>query len=180
MPDSDLQIDTDRLVLRPHTRYDFAESLAMWSDASVTRFIGGKPFTQEETWARLLRYIGHWAMLGFGYWVIRERATGRFVGEVGFADYQRDMDPPLDGIPEAGWALSPHVHGKGYATEALRAVTLWADDRWPTASTICMIDPDNAASVRVATRCGYAQVRTAIYRGRPSLIFERLAQKAST
>src|SRR5579859_1936876 len=130
MPDYDLQIDTDRLALRPHTRDDFADSLAMWSDTTVTRHIGGRPFTREEIWARLLRYVGHWALLGFGFWVIRERATGCFLGEVGFADYQRDIDPPLNSVPEAGWALSPHAQGKGYATEALRAITSWADRRW--------------------------------------------------
>jgi RimJ/RimL family protein N-acetyltransferase len=180
MPDTTLQIDTERLVLRPHTLHDFEDSLAMWSDASVTRFIGGRPFNREETWARLLRYAGHWAMLGFGYWVIRERTTNRFVGEVGFADYQRDMDPPLGNLPEAGWALSPHAHGQGYATEALRAVTLWADRRWPGATTVCMIDPDNAASVRVAEKCGYSQTRTATYRGNPTLVFERPAQSATS
>lgn len=180
MSDLPLQIDTDRLTLRPHTREDFADSLAMWSDATVTRHVGGRPFTHEEIWARLLRYVGHWALLGFGFWVVRERTTGRFVGEVGFADYQRDIDPPLDSIPEAGWALSPHAQGKGYATEALRAITSWADRRWPNMPTVCIIDPDNTASIRVATKCGYTQAKTATYRGNPSLIFERRARPTTT
>jgi hypothetical protein len=34
-------------------------------------------------------YIGHWALMGFGYWVIEEKATGEFVGDVGFADFKR-------------------------------------------------------------------------------------------
>ena len=48
----------------------------MWSDAEVTRFIGGKPLSGEEVWARILRYAGHWSMLGYGYWLIEEKATG--------------------------------------------------------------------------------------------------------
>jgi RimJ/RimL family protein N-acetyltransferase len=175
MHHNDLQIDTERLTLRQPTRDDFAGSFAMWSDTNVTRFIGGRPFTHEETWARLLRYVGHWQVLGFGYWIVRERDTGRYVGEVGFADYQRDLDPPLNGVPEAGWAIAPHAHGKGYATEAVRAVTRWADRRWPGAHTVCIIDPDNAVSLRVAAKCGYAQTGRATYRGNTSLVFERPA-----
>ncbi|WP_118180068.1 GNAT family N-acetyltransferase [Paraburkholderia phosphatilytica] len=173
MHHDDLQIDTERLTLRQPTRDDFAGSLAMWSDADVTRFIGGRPFTHEETWARLLRYVGHWQVLGFGYWIVRERDTGRYVGEVGFADYQRDLDPPLNGVPEAGWAIAPHAHGKGYATEAVRAATRWADRRWPGAHTTCIVDPDNALSLRVAAKCGYVQTGRATYRGNTSLVFER-------
>ena len=66
----------------------------MWGDPAVARFIGGKPFTREEVWARILRYVGHWTLMGFGFWAIEEKATGDFIGEVGLADFQRDLDPP--------------------------------------------------------------------------------------
>ena len=78
-------VDTARLTLRGHRIEDFDECAAMWGDPEVTRHIGGRPFTEEEVWTRLLRYVGHWSLLGFGYWVIREKATHRFVGEAGFA-----------------------------------------------------------------------------------------------
>jgi RimJ/RimL family protein N-acetyltransferase len=60
-------------------------------------------------------------LLGFGYWVIEDKATGRFVGEVGFADYKRDMESPVKEAPEIGWVLAADAHGSGYATEAARA-----------------------------------------------------------
>ena len=41
------------------------------------------PATREEAWARLLRYAGHWALLGYGFWLVEDRTTGSFVGEVG-------------------------------------------------------------------------------------------------
>src|SRR6266702_2744519 len=137
------ELETDRLILRPHVREDFDESYALWSDETVTRFIGGKPFSREEVWSRLLRY---------GYWVIREKNSGRFVGEIGFADYQRDIEPPL-GAPEIGWALMPSMHGIGYATEAVRGALTWADAKWPERGTVCIIAPDNVASRRVAAKC---------------------------
>src|SRR5579872_1670563 len=114
-------LETDRLRLRGHCIDDFPACAAMWADAGVTRFIGGRPLSGEEAWARLLRYVGHWDLLGFGYWVVEEKASGTFAGEVGLAEFKRDIEPAID-VPEAGWVLTTAAQGKGYATGALRAV----------------------------------------------------------
>lgn len=170
-------IETGRLILRPHVRGDFDECFALWSDATVTRFIGGRPFSREEVWTRLLRYAGHWALLGYGYWVIREKSSGRFVGEIGFADYQRDIDPPLGGTPEIGWALMPWSHGRGLATEAVRGALGWADATWPDADTLCIVAPENTASLRVAGKCGYVEQVATTYNGHPIIVHRRGAVK---
>ncbi len=166
-------IDTERLALRGHRLEDFKESLALWRDPVVTRHIGGVPLGEEEVWTRLLRYAGHWSLLGFGYWVVRERASGRFVGEVGFADYRREIQPPLGGAPEAGWVMAPWAHGKGFATEAVTAILAWGDARFGATGTVCIIDPENLASIRVAEKCGYRMREQATYHGAPTIIFER-------
>src|SRR4051794_25666729 len=132
---------TERLTLRAHRLDDMADSTALWTDPVVTRFIGGRPFTQEEIWTRLLRYVGHWALLGFGYWVVTETASGRFVGEVGFADYKRELEPSLDGAPESGWVLAPWAFGRGFATEAVGAVVAWGDAHFGSRRTVCLIGP---------------------------------------
>lgn len=170
-------LDTDRLTLRGHTLDDFNACAAMWADPLVTRHIGGRPSTEEEVWARVLRYAGLWALLGFGYWVVRERATGRFVGEVGLADFRREfvppLMPPLAGAPEVGWALASWAHGQGFATEAVRAAVAWSDTRVGADWTLCLISPENVASIRVAEKCGYRQAASAIYKGQETLILER-------
>ncbi len=164
---------TERLTLRGHLPADLDECTALWADPAVTRFIGGRPSTREETWARVLRYAGLWALLGLGYWVVRERATGRFVGEVGLADFRRDVTPPLDGAPEVGWALAPWAHGRGYATEAVRAALAWSDAHLAAPRTVCMISPGNDASVRVADKCGFRPLGDATYKGQDQRLFER-------
>ena len=95
-------LSTARLRLRGHRREDFEDCAAMWADERVTRFIGGKPSTREQCWARLLRYIGHWALMGFGYWVVEEKASGRHVGEAGLADFRRGLGQGFDDAPECG------------------------------------------------------------------------------
>lgn len=172
---------TDRLLLRGHTTADLAACAAMWADPLVTRHIGGRPLSEEEVWARVLRYAGLWALLGFGYWAVHERTSGRFVGEVGLADFRRDVTPPLGDAPELGWVLAPWAHGRGFATEAVRGALGWSDSHLgPPQRTVCLIDPDNAASLRVAGKCGYRALAPAVYKGRSTLVFERAAPGPGT
>jgi len=162
---------TARLILRAHRREDFDACAALWADPLVTRFIQGKPQTREEVWARLLRYTGHWAWLGYGYWAVEEEG-GRYIGELGLADFQRQMEPPL-GVPELGWALTPAVHGRGLATEALTAVLAWADATLDAAETACIVAPENLVSLRVAEKLGYRQTARTLYKGEDTLVFRR-------
>lgn len=152
---------------------DFVHSAAMWADPVVVRYTTRKPLTEEESWTKFLRYIGHWSLLGFGYWVVEEKSTGNFVGEIGFADYKRDLEPPLDDMPEIGWVLASSAHGKGFATEAVRAAVMWADANFGAHSTSCIIDPENFPSIRVALKCGYRATQQAVYHGEFVTMFIR-------
>jgi len=167
-------LETERLTLRRHGVADLDDVVALWSDPVVTRHIGGKPLGREDAWARLLRYIGHWTVAGHGFWQVRERATDRFVGETGLADFKRDLAIPFDGDPEAGWVLAPWAHGKGYATEAMTAVLGWSDAAG-FARTVCIIDPGNVASLRVAAKLGFRELGHADYRGSEVIAFARRA-----
>jgi RimJ/RimL family protein N-acetyltransferase len=164
-------IETERLRLRCHRIDDFADCAAMWADPAVIRYVGGKPLTGEEVWARLIRYVGHWALLGFGFWAVEEKETGVFVGDVGFMHFKRDIRPSRDDMPEIGWILASQAHGRGYATEAVRAAVAWGEQRF--ARTVCIIHPDNLASIRVAGKCGYEEPVLAAYKGNNVLMFER-------
>ncbi|QMV17816.1 GNAT family N-acetyltransferase [Granulicella sp. 5B5] len=157
-------LETARLRLRAHTLADFPVYCTLWADPDVVRYIGGKPNTAEELWARLLRNAGHWSLLGFGSWLVEERATGKFVGEVGLFNYQRMIEPPLGETPEIGWILSPSAHGRGYATEAVKAILAWADGRFVASEAACLIHPENAASLHVAGKCGFTPHHTITYR----------------
>ena len=146
----------------------------MWADPAVTTYIGGgKPSTREESWARLLRYGGLWPLLGFGYWVIEEKATRRFAGEAGFADFKRALEPSFGDAPEAGWTVAPWAHGKGFATEAVQAAIGWADASLSSPRTVCMIDPQNVTSINVAQKCGYREFERTTFREKPIILFER-------
>lgn len=164
-------LETARLVLRAHRPTDLTDCAAMWGDPYVVRFIGRDPSSRQQTWARMLTYAGLWATLGFGYWAVEEKASGRLVGEVGFAEFRRDLRPSIEGMPEAGWVFVTAVHGQGYATEAVRAAIAWGDQRFTR--TVCIISPDHRASIRVAEKCGYREIGPALYRNEPTLLMAR-------
>jgi len=169
-----IELESERLTLRRHRLDDFADSAGMWAHPKVTLHIGGQAFNEEECWARLMRYVGQWELLGFGYWVVREKTSGKFVGEVGFADFRRMVEPSLGGAPEIGWALSPWAHGRGFATEAVRAALVWGESHFgPSSRVVCMIDPGNAPSIRVATKVGFREYARTSYKGAPTILYER-------
>jgi RimJ/RimL family protein N-acetyltransferase len=164
-------IETERLRMRAYRLDDFKDCAAMWADPAVVRYIGGKPFTEEEVWAKMLRYAGLWSLMGFGYWALEEKGSRDYVGEIGFADFKRDIQPSLAGMPELGWVLISRVHGRGYATEAVRAALEWGAGHFGAARTACLIHPENLASIRVAEKCGYREFQRTMYKGQPAIIF---------
>lgn len=165
---------TERLVLSAPQASDFEDFAAMWADEDVVRYIGGQVRDRQDSWLTLLRHNGLWPTLGYGTWTIRERRTGDYVGDTGFADYRRGMTPDISGTPEAGWVFAKHHWGKGYATEALTAAHAWLDEVLPGRS-VCIIEPDHAASIRVAQKLGYKDFDSSDYKGTPMLIFERFS-----
>lgn len=170
------ELETERLTLRPHRVEDFDEYAALWADPDVVRYIGGTPSSREASWARLLRQAGHWDLLGFGYWILRDKTSGRLVGEAGLANFRRDIDPPLGADPEAGWVLATWAHGAGRATEAMRRILAWSDEHLG-ARVQCIIDESHAASVRVAEKTGFSETCRATYMGDPILVLARPAPR---
>jgi RimJ/RimL family protein N-acetyltransferase len=172
-------LETERLILRAHRVADFEASVAMWSDPAVTRYTIGPPSPPQRTWSRLMSYRGHWELMHYGYWAVEEKSSGDFIGELGIADFKRDNQPLIAGLPEIGWALRPHAHGRGYATEALKAVLQWTDSNLGAAETACIVQRDNHASLRVAEKIGYNTILSAATDDNPETIFIRTRPERS-
>jgi len=172
--DHPVRLETERLILDAHTTEDFEPLAALWADPEVVQHIGGQPASAHESWMRLLRYRGLWPLLGYGFWAVRERRSGRFVGDLGFADFRREIEPPIFGIPEAGWVFAVWAQGRGYAGEALGAALKWLDSRVIIDHCVCLIAPDNKASIRLAERNGFSKANTISLRGERTLLLTRL------
>jgi len=146
-------LTTDRLTLRALTMRDWEAYAKMWEDPRVTAFIGGQPRTRDIAWPKFGQAVAMWTLVGHGNWAVIDRADGTFLGVAGLSDFKRSI-AELEGYPEAGWAFAVASWGRGIASEAIGAVTGWADAAG-IAETRCMIDHGNIASAKVAARCGY-------------------------
>ena len=143
------------------------------SDAEVARYLGGTSFSREDTWRRLCAVPGFWALLGYGFWVAESNADGAYLGQIGFADFKRDMSPPIEGMPEMGWIFAPEAQGQGYCSEAVALALAWADATLDAPEIVAIIDADNAPSIRVAEKAGFSKREVATYRDLPILLLRR-------
>ena len=166
-------IKTGRLILRGRTMTDFPAYAAMWADRRLAQFTTIDPIGEEEAWTKFARMEGYWSLTGYGFWIIEEKVSGRLLGEAGLADFKRAIEPSLEGKPEFGWIIIADAHGQGIATEAATAALAWADTRFPTATMCCIIDPDNAPSIRVAEKCGFVESARTTYKTKPIIILDR-------
>ncbi len=167
-------LTTARLILRAHTREDYTALHGVWSDPIVTKFIGRRPSTPQDSWFRIMRYLGHWPLMGYGYFALCERESGAYIGDMGIANHMRGLHPDFDNAPETGWVLAPSAFGKGYATEAMTAVLEWFQSVYGAQRTVCMIETPHTASQHVATKLGYKRFAEVMIGNDPMTLLERV------
>jgi len=143
----DLQIETDRLILRPPRVEDLDRWAEFAADPVATRFLGG-PMTRSFAWRALMAMAGSWSLLGYAMFSVIEKSSGRWIGRLG------PWTP--EGWPgtEVGWSLHRDAWGQGYAIEGARAAMDFAFDRLGWNDVIHCIDPENEPSQKVARALG--------------------------
>lgn len=114
------------------------------------RFVGGCPQTPEETAAWIARAEARWRIHGYSWWVVRLAEGGDVVGACCLQHIENDPAQEL----EIGWRLLPDHWGKGYATEAARAMVGYGLGPVEAPRLFAIADPANDASVRVMQRLG--------------------------
>lgn len=166
-------LETERLVLREHSIADFEAFARLWSLPEATRFTSGKPLTGEDAWRRLAMHRGMWELMGFGYFAVTDKATGSFLGDAGVQEARRTIAPSVEGTLEAGWVFLPEAHGRGYAKEAMDAVFFWCSQAHDGKAITCIIDEENAPSLKLAGRLGFVEKARTKYKDRPTIVFWR-------
>jgi RimJ/RimL family protein N-acetyltransferase len=165
-------LKTERLILRRFQREDFSAVYALWSDPRTGRLMGMQPMSEEDCWAKFLRSFGAWQVNGFGFWAVEEKASGSFVGELGFLNAKRQIEPPLP-VPEMGWSFSPALHGRGYATEGVAAAIRWGEGHFGRVRFSAIIAPENEPSLKLAHKFGFAEVARTTYKDHPTIVLYR-------
>ncbi len=114
-----------------------------------------------------------WRLTGIGMWAVTRRDDNSTIGHVGFFDFLRNCDPPIEGKPEMGWILAPAAHGRGFAAEACEAVIRWFEDNFGKQDMWALISPGNEASMKLAVRLGFTRQADGTYRDKPQTYWLR-------
>ena len=143
----DVELETERLILRLPRIEDFERYAELMADETASLHIGGQ-LPRGAAWRRFLQMPGAWALQGFAMFSVIERSSGRWVGQMG------PWRP--DGWPgnEIGYAFHPDAWGKGYAVESAVAAVDWSFDTLGWDEIVHCIAPGNVASQNVAKRLG--------------------------
>jgi RimJ/RimL family protein N-acetyltransferase len=163
------RIETERLVLRQWRKDDFRPYHAIVSHPDVHKHFGPNPMSAEDCWRRLTASVGGWQFLGFGTWGVEEKGSGELVGNVGFFNAWRDLEP------EMGWIMAAETHGKGMALEACRAALEWAEGNLAPTPMWAIIAPANQPSIKLARKLGFEPLGETAYHGDPTLVLKRPA-----
>ena len=141
---------TERLELRRFAAPDLEPLLEVFGDAEVMQFVGAErtPLDAAQLAASQAAAERHWALHGFGPLAVLERDTGRLVGEAGLQILEAGPDVELT------YTLARAAWGRGYATEAARAVLRWAFAGLLLPRVEAVADPANDASLRVLEKLG--------------------------
>lgn len=141
-------LETPRLYLRPFSEDDWRGMHRHYSDPACTRYTLGRTLSEGESWRLTATLAGHWLLRGYGPYALEEKASGQLVGTSG-------LWFPVD-FPEREikWAVLPEFQGRGFASEAARAVLDMALTHFPERPPISFIAKDNAASIGVAQAIG--------------------------
>jgi RimJ/RimL family protein N-acetyltransferase len=162
-----LPIRTERLVIRAFVPdEDAAEMTRVYCDPEVMRYVPGGALPDERAVRKALeRYVSEQDEFGFSSWGVVERASGRLIGDAGFAFY----DPPHE--VELGYTFAREYWGKGYATEAARACLRAWREHLGRSRIVALVDAGNEASLRVPERIGMRRVGVIEAHGRPHVLF---------
>jgi len=153
------KIETQRLILRQFEDKDWLDLHHYYSSVEATKFTLGRGLTEGETWRTMCGMIGHWQLRGYGTYAVQEKTSGVVIGTVGFW-FPNDWPSP-----EIKWALAPKYWGKGYASEAARAVKEIGFECLPQIPWISLIHGDNNNSIQLALALGAKLDRKIEFRG---------------
>jgi RimJ/RimL family protein N-acetyltransferase len=144
-------LETSRLTFRRQVPEDLDYLWALYLDPEVRKYIPDAPRTYEEARQELEWHRnGHTKNPALGLWATIHKDTGRFIGRCGLLPWTIEGREEV----EVAYLLARAYWGQGLGTEAAQGIARYAIDTLHFTRLVCVIDPDNQASVKVALKIG--------------------------
>lgn len=160
-------LETDRLILRTFTPDDAKMFFELCSDPKVLEFTGEKPLKSEKEALQVLTekiLKNQYEKSGFGRWAAHLKKNGLFIGWCGLKEENGEID--------LGYRLRKRFWGKGFATEAAKAVLDYGFEELQLEKIHAKCMAENAASVRVMEKAGMTFNSEISFSGKPGVRYE--------
>ena len=152
-------LTTERFELWQPQVDDLADLFELTRDEDTRQFLGGFMPSEADSFARLHRNAGSWALWGYGTFMVRRKGEARIVANCGVFRSHRGFgaEQGLDDVPEAGWIVHHDLWGQGVASEMMRAALAWFDATHGQQRVAAMIEEGHAASDAIAKKLGFVR-----------------------
>ena len=152
-------LETPRLVLRYFTIRDLEALVPILGDPQVMKFsiigVHDRPLIRLFIEQRLLSYLEP----GFGLYALIHKQNQELMGYCGFFVQKIDNRKEV----EIGYRLAAKYWGQGLATEATQSILEYGREKFNFKRFLCLIEPANKRSIRVATKLGMKLEKKIIY-----------------
>jgi [ribosomal protein S5]-alanine N-acetyltransferase len=160
--------ETERLLLREILPEDEAALFELDSDPEVHRYVGKRPVETLEQIKMVIAFIRQqYSDNGIGRWAVVEKSSGQFIGWAGLKLFTDEVNGIKD-FYELGYRFMKKHWGKGYATEAAKAILAYGFEELELTAIYGMTDPENTASKKVLEKAGLKYVETFDFAGEPT------------
>ena len=144
-------LETARLILRHLEPADLDDLFALYRDPEIRRYFPDGTLTYAETKAELEWFLnGHPQHPELGLWATIDKATNQFIGRCGLLPWTIDGRFEV----EVAYLISKTQWGQGLGSEVAQGIRDYAFTQLNLTRLVCLIDPENLASIRVATKMG--------------------------
>jgi ribosomal-protein-alanine N-acetyltransferase len=161
-------LETERLIFRRLTMDDLDELFALYHSPDVRKYYSEGIPSYAETRQELEWMLNTcYAKYGFGMWATIYKATDKFIGRCGLTPMDIEGHEEI----EVGYMLAREYWGQGLATEAAQAILQYGFDELKIPRLVCVINPGNEASSRVAEKIGMTLEIDGDVNGEPTLLY---------
>ncbi len=148
-------IETPHLLLRGWTPDDAGALFDILQEEDILRYFPNPaPPSREKVGNYISRQLANWEQFGYGHWAVVTREDDQVAGWCGL-EHLAELNET-----EVAYLLSKRVWGRGFATEAARAAVRFGFETAGLEQIIGLVHPENAGSVRVLEKCGFALYRS--------------------
>ena len=149
-----MNLETDRLLLRPFCKSDLDDLALFSSDEETMRFVSA-PLTREQVAGVIDWFMGEWNRLGYGWFAVMEKPANRLIGQCGLQSMEGSVEST---DAELAFVIDRKKWGRGYAVEAAREVIKFGFGPGGLQRIVAVTLAENLPPQQILSQLGFRRV----------------------